>query len=50
MNLKALVNFSYQNKSFKSGQMFSVEDNKMAELLLGSGHVVEAEPAKKAAK
>jgi hypothetical protein len=52
MKLKALVNFSYQNRSFKSGQEVNIEDEKMAETLLKSGHVevLQETQAKKVSK
>lgn len=50
MKLQALVNFSYQNRSFKSGQEINVDDEKTAEFLLKSGHVVETNEAPQMSK
>jgi hypothetical protein len=47
MNLKALVNFSYQNRSFKNGQEFTIDDENIADTLLKSGHVIETTGTKK---
>lgn len=55
MKLRALVSFSYQNRSFKNGQVFEIEDQNIADTILKSGHAVavgaETEAkAKKASK
>jgi hypothetical protein len=50
MKLQALVNFSYQNRSFKSGQEINIDDEKTSEFLLKSGHAIEASQAQQTSK
>lgn len=42
MELTAVQAFSYQSKSYRNGETFTVSDEKTADFLLRVGHVVRA--------